>query len=79
MGYDALYLCANAINNGARGYNNLQWFGGTFYHKFDENWHFAMESYYRRKVLKGNSSRDDKGISTGRTAREKSGRRTRGF
>ena len=44
--YDALYLCANAINNGLWGYNNLQWFGGTYYHKFDENWHIAMESYY---------------------------------
>ena len=44
--YDALYLCANAINNGTWGYNNLQWYGGTYYHKFNENWHIAIESYY---------------------------------
>lgn len=44
--YDALYLCANSINNGTWGFNNLQWYGGTYYHKFDENWHIAIESYY---------------------------------
>src|ERR1019366_5696204 len=27
---DNLYLCANTINNGTYGYNNLQWYGGTF-------------------------------------------------
>jgi hypothetical protein len=44
--YDAVYLCANSINNGAWGYNNLQWFGGTYYHKFNEDWHLSIESYY---------------------------------
>lgn len=45
-GWDTIYPCANAINNGNWGFNNLQWFGGTFYHKFTENFHVAFESYY---------------------------------
>jgi hypothetical protein len=45
-GNDDLYLCADAINDGVWGYNNLQWYGGTYYHKFDERWHIALESYY---------------------------------
>src|SRR5208337_2801617 len=24
---------------------NLQWFGGTYYHKFNDQWHISMESY----------------------------------
>ncbi|MEJ0092517.1 MAG: outer membrane beta-barrel protein [Methylocella sp.] len=44
--YDALYLCANGINDGQWGYNNLQWWGGTYYHKFDDKWHISVESYY---------------------------------
>jgi hypothetical protein len=43
---DNLYLCADAINSGTWGYNNLQWFGGTFYHKFSSNTHVSFESYY---------------------------------
>ncbi len=43
---DAIYLCANGINNGNWGYNNLQWYGGTYFHKFDDNWHIGIESYY---------------------------------
>jgi hypothetical protein len=45
-GWDNIYLCANAINNATWGYNNLQWYGGTYYHKFDDNWHLSFESYY---------------------------------
>jgi hypothetical protein len=50
---DNLYLCADAINSGIWGYNNLQWFGGTFYHKFSEKVHVALESYtlYQKKVV----------------------------
>ncbi len=43
--YDDLYLCMDGINKGQWGYNNLQWFGGTYYHKFNEDWHISMESY----------------------------------
>jgi hypothetical protein len=56
-GNDNLYLCADAINAGQWGYNNLQWFGGTYYHKFDEHWHIAFESYmlYQKDVINLNN------------------------
>jgi hypothetical protein len=44
--WDNIYLCADGINNGKWGYNNLQWFGGTYYHKFNDQWHISMESRY---------------------------------
>jgi hypothetical protein len=37
--------CANAINRGAWGYNNLQWYGLTAYHKWNEHWHVSFEMY----------------------------------
>jgi hypothetical protein len=36
----------NSINNGNWGYSNLQWLGSTIYHKFTENFHVSIESYY---------------------------------
>jgi hypothetical protein len=45
-GNDNFYGCANGINNGTWGYNNLQWYGGTIYHKFNDQWHISFESYY---------------------------------
>jgi len=42
---DNIYLCADAINNGTWGYNNLQWYGLTYYHKFTNNFHVAFEAY----------------------------------
>jgi hypothetical protein len=52
-GYDAIYVVADGINTGTWGYNNLQWFGGTYYHKFNEQWHITFESYTlsQRNVL----------------------------
>jgi hypothetical protein len=44
-GNDNIYLCADALNGGQWGYNNLQWTGGTLYHKFDDKWHISMEAY----------------------------------
>jgi len=44
-GYDDLNVCADAINSGAWGYNNLQWYGLTYYHKFNEQWHLSYEIY----------------------------------
>jgi hypothetical protein len=44
--YDSFYICADGINNGTWGYNNLQWYGGTYYHKFDERWHLSAEYWY---------------------------------
>jgi hypothetical protein len=43
---DNLYLCADSINNGQYGYNNLQWFGATYYHRFDDHWHISVETYH---------------------------------
>jgi Putative beta-barrel porin-2, OmpL-like. bbp2 len=44
-GYDTIYATVDGLNPGSWGYNNLQWLGGTFYHKFNEQWHISMESY----------------------------------
>ncbi len=44
-GNDNIYPCANAINHGTYGYNNLQWFGTTYYHKFNDQWHVSFEFY----------------------------------
>src|SRR5580700_772189 len=44
-GYDTIYATVDGINSGTWGYNNLQWTGGTFYHKFNEQWHLSVEAY----------------------------------
>jgi hypothetical protein len=44
-GRDAVYLVANSINSGVWGYDNLNWLGGTYYHKFDDQWHIAFETW----------------------------------
>jgi Putative beta-barrel porin-2, OmpL-like. bbp2 len=66
-GDDALYFVANGINNGQWGYNNLQWFGGTYYHKFNEQWHLALEVYTlsQRGVLNQNNSEAQTIIANG--------------
>ena len=43
--YDTLYVCADAWNKGTWGYNNLQWYGVTFYHQLNDQWHVAAELY----------------------------------
>ena len=45
-GNDNIYPCINSINNGTWGYNNLQWYGLTYYHKFNDRLHFSFETYY---------------------------------
>ena len=45
-GNDSFYPCVDGINDGAWGYNNLQWHGFTYYHKFNEYWHLAFEAYW---------------------------------
>jgi hypothetical protein len=44
-GWDDINPCANGINGGQWGYNNLQWYGLTYYHKFNDHWHIAYEFY----------------------------------
>jgi hypothetical protein len=43
--YNAIYSCANAINAGTYGYNNLQQYTTTMYHKFNEEWHVTFEAW----------------------------------
>jgi hypothetical protein len=52
-GWDSVYVVENGINNGTWGYNNLQWTGFTWYHRFSPVWHLAWESYLveQRNVL----------------------------
>jgi hypothetical protein len=66
-GDDAVYGVANGINNGQWGYNNLQWLGGTYYHKFNEQWHLALEVYTlsQRGVLNQNNSEAQTIIANG--------------
>jgi hypothetical protein len=44
-GNDDINVCADAINSGTWGYNNLQWYGLTYYHKFNDQWHLSTETY----------------------------------
>jgi hypothetical protein len=44
-GNDDINFVADGINNGTWGYNNLQWYGFTYYHKFNDQWHIAFETY----------------------------------
>jgi len=47
-GKDNIYLCANSINNGQYGYNNMQAYYATWYHKFgDGPFHMATEAWYQ--------------------------------
>jgi hypothetical protein len=48
-GHNDTNICANGINDGRWGYNNLQWYGATYYHKWNDQWHVAMESYYMQE------------------------------
>jgi hypothetical protein len=44
-GHDDLNMVADAINGGQYGYNNLQWLGLTYYHKFNDYWHISFETW----------------------------------
>src|SRR3984893_17168310 len=44
-GNDDINIVANGINGGQWGYNNLQWYGLTYYHKFNDQWHISFETY----------------------------------
>jgi hypothetical protein len=45
-GGDALYTCANAFNKGNYGYNNVQGYYETWYHKINAKWHTDTEAWY---------------------------------
>ena len=44
-GKNDVNVCADAINKGQWGYNNLQWYGMTAYHTFNKYWHISYEIY----------------------------------
>jgi hypothetical protein len=46
-GGNALNTCANSVNNGKYGYNNLAAYYETFYHKINANWHTDTEFWYQ--------------------------------
>jgi len=56
-GNDDVNIVANGINGGQWGYNNLQWYGLTYYHKFNDQWHISFESYneHQNNVLNANN------------------------
>jgi hypothetical protein len=45
-GWDNIYPCIDGINNAEWGYNNIQWHGFTYYHRFNDQWHIDFEAYY---------------------------------
>jgi len=44
-GRDDVNVVMDAWNGGQWGYNNLQWVGLTYYHKFNDYWHVAFETW----------------------------------
>jgi Putative beta-barrel porin-2, OmpL-like. bbp2 len=56
-GNDSIYVVGDAINSGTWGYNNLQWYGLTAYHKFNDQWHISFETYnlHQNNVLNANN------------------------
>ncbi len=45
-GWDNIYPCLDGINDARWGYNNVQWHGFTYYHRFNDRWHIDFEAYY---------------------------------
>ena len=54
---DNVYVCLNGINDAHWGYNNLNWRGLTYYHRFDDKWHLSVEAYneFQRGVPNANN------------------------
>jgi len=46
-GGDALYTCANSLNDGKYAYNNLSAYYETWYHRFNASWHTDTEFWYQ--------------------------------
>ena len=44
-GHDDFNFVMDAWNSGTWGYNNLQWAGFTYYHKLNDYWHIAFETW----------------------------------
>ena len=50
-GKDDLNMVDDAWNGGQWGYNNLQWIGLTYYHKINDYWHIAIETWKSMKTM----------------------------
>jgi len=61
--YNAIYSCANAINGGTYGYNNLQQYTTTLYHKFNEDWHISIEGWNMHQNITPNTLSPFYGVS----------------
>ncbi len=61
--YNAIYSCGNAINSGTYGYNNLQQYTTTLYHKFNEDWHISIEGWNMHQNATPNSISPWYGVS----------------
>jgi len=61
--YNAIYSCANGVNTGVYGYNNLQEFTTTLYHKFDENWHISIELWHMHQNTAPNAASPFYGVT----------------
>ncbi len=46
-GGNNLYFCANSLNSGKYGYNNLSAYYLTYYHKINATWHTDTEAWYQ--------------------------------
>jgi len=55
-GADDIMPCLDGWNTGIWGYNNLQWYGFTFYHKFNDHWHNSFEFYNEHQNKVPNAS-----------------------
>ncbi len=55
---DSFLLCADGINNGKYAFNNVQFYDGVWYHKFNSKWHMASESWYMYQLQVPNVSSD---------------------
>lgn len=46
-GGNALYTCANSVNDGKYAYNNVAAYYETWYHRINATWHFDTEFWYQ--------------------------------
>jgi len=65
-GGNALNACANSVNNGKYGYNNLAAYYETWYHRISSTWHTDTEVWYQYERDTPNEYWYDTASATGR-------------
>jgi hypothetical protein len=53
---DSFLLCADGLNDGKYAFNNVQFYDGVWYHKFNAKWHSATESWFMYQLQVPNVS-----------------------